>query len=80
MIIKEADNFKKAKKKIDRSYFDRTLKLVKKVVSNPEIGKPMTGSRKGTREVYLKPFRLSYVYDKKEDVLIFLDIYNKDRQ
>ncbi len=40
----------------------------------------MRYDRKGTREVYLKPYRLAYFYDKKEDTLFFIDIYHKNEQ
>ena len=66
--------------KLDKSYIDRVEKLVIKVIQNPEIGKPMRYDRKGTREVYINPFRLSYIYEENEDVLIFLTIYHKDEQ
>jgi len=49
-----------------------------KIRAVPEIGKPMRNARKGTREVYLPPFRISYSY--AEDVLTFLDVYHKDEQ
>ncbi|MEN9626286.1 MAG: hypothetical protein RL557_614 [archaeon] len=67
-------------KKIDKSYLDRVEKLVVKIIHNPEIGKPMMYDRKGTRELYLSPFRLSYVYFPHENKLIFLDIYHKNEQ
>lgn len=67
-------------KKIDGSLIDRVIKLVKKIMDDPEIGKPMRFDRKGTREVYLSPFRLSYVYDKNTDILYLLEIYHKDEQ
>jgi len=51
-----------------------------KLKMNPELGKPMRYSRKGTREVYISPFRLSYFYLKEEDKLIILDLYHKDKQ
>ena len=38
----------------------------------------MRYSRKGTREVYVPPFRLSYYY--ADDKIIFLDLYHKDEQ
>ena len=31
----------------------------------------MKHNRKGTREVYISPFRLSYVYDEQNDTLLF---------
>lgn len=38
----------------------------------------MRYARKGTREVYISPFRLSYKYEN--NVLTFLDLYHKDEQ
>ena len=36
----------------------------------------MRFDRKDTREVYAGSFRLSYAYDKSQDIIYFLDIYN----
>ena len=58
----------------------RLKKLIAKIIESPEIGKPMMYARKGTREVYLPPFRLSYTYIKEEDKIEFLDLYHKDEQ
>ncbi len=55
-------------------------KQISKIINNPEIGKPMRHDRKGTREVYIKPFRLSYAYLKNENLIIFLALYHKKRQ
>jgi mRNA-degrading endonuclease RelE of RelBE toxin-antitoxin system len=35
---------------------------------------------KGTRELYIGSFRLSYAYLKDENKIIFLDLYHKDEQ
>ena len=51
-----------------------------KIISNPEVGKPMKHARKGTRELYVDPFRLSYAYLKAEDKVVLLDLYHKDEQ
>ena len=51
-----------------------------KILNNPEVGKSMKYARKGTREVYIGSFRLSYVYIKEENKIIFLDLYYKDEQ
>lgn len=59
---------------------ERIIKQFIKIRDNPEIGKPMRYSRKGTREVYMSPFRLSYLYIKEEDKILFLDLYHKDEQ
>nr|AAU82856.1 hypothetical protein GZ1D1_43 [uncultured archaeon GZfos1D1] len=40
----------------------------------------MKYARKGTRELYVGSFRLSYAYLKDEDKIIFLDLYHKDEQ
>ena len=53
---------------------------IKKIIEDPETGKPMRYDRRGTREVYISPFRLSYVYLKNEDKIIFFDLYHKDNQ
>lgn len=51
-----------------------------RIIENPSIGKPMRYCRKGTREVYIPPFRLSYWYDKPQDTIVFLALYHKDEQ
>ncbi len=68
---------KKIKNNADK---ERVKKQIKKVIENPEVGKPMRYSRKGTREVYIAPFRLSYIYEQSEDKVVFLDLYHKDEQ
>ena len=67
-------------KRLDGSYKERIKKVIQKIVENTEIGKPMMYERKGTREVYLAPHRLSYTYDIKADHLYFLNLYHKDEQ
>lgn len=64
---------------------DEMLKLkikkqIAKIIANPEIGKPMRFNRRGTREVYISPFRLSYIYIKEEDKLVILNLYHKNGQ
>jgi len=56
---------------------EKIIKQIEKIKTNPEIGKPMKYARKGTRELYIKPFRLSYSYHKKEDTIELLDLYHK---
>lgn len=53
---------------------------IAKIIENPEIGKPMRYARKGTREVYVGSFRLSYTYYPNENLIEFLDFYHKDEQ
>ncbi len=78
--IKESDNFKRIFKKLDESIRIKVKKIILKIIENPEIGKPMRYNRKGTREFYIKPFRLSYAYDPYSRILCFLDLYHKKEQ
>jgi len=55
-------------------------KQIKKISDNPKIGKPMMYLRKGTREVYTKPHRVSYTYLPNENIIYTLDFYHKDKQ
>lgn len=64
----------------DNSTKEKVKKQIIKIVANPEIGKPMRYARKGTREDYVKPFRISYAYIPSEDKIVFLDLYHKDEQ
>lgn len=68
IIFSKLNNF--MKKKI--------IKQIEKISENPEVGKPMRYERKGTRELYIKPFRLSYLKDK--DHVYILDLYHKKKQ
>ena len=74
-------HFKKTISKIKDSLIrERIERLITKIKNNPQVGKPMRHNRKGTRDVYLPPFRLSYAYNKNTDVIIILDLYHKDEQ
>ena len=73
-------NFKNIFEKLDKNVKEKVEKQISKIISNPKIGKPMRFSRKGTREVYVSPFRLSYIYIKEENKIVFLDFYHKDKQ
>jgi len=64
----------------DTSQKERVKAQIKRIVQDPETGKPMRWCRKNTREVYVPPYRLSYCYDKKSDTLVFLSFYHKDEQ
>jgi mRNA-degrading endonuclease RelE of RelBE toxin-antitoxin system len=64
----------------DEGFKLKIKKQISKIIDFPEAGKPMRYKRKGTREVYVSPFRLAYAYIPEEDKLIFLDLYHKDEQ
>ena len=79
--VKYDDRFIGVVNKIkDASVKESIYKKIEKIVQNPEIGKPMRNVRKGTREVYVGSFRLSYAYYKDEDLIEFLEFYHKDEQ
>ncbi|MBU0628375.1 MAG: type II toxin-antitoxin system RelE/ParE family toxin [Nanoarchaeota archaeon] len=72
-------NFKKDFKKIkDRSIKEKIIKQVSKIKDNPEIGKPMRFDRKGSRELYVSPWRLSYKVEG--NIVYILALYHKDEQ
>jgi len=71
---------KKINKIKNNSLKDKIKKQVAKIIENPETGKPMRYTRKGTRELYIQPFRISYAYLKDENKIVFLDLYHKDKQ
>jgi mRNA-degrading endonuclease RelE of RelBE toxin-antitoxin system len=74
-------HFEKTIRKIkDHELKGRVKAQIIKIVNNPSMGKPLRYSRKHTREVYIPPFRLSYLYDKRNDMLVFLSLYHKDEQ
>jgi mRNA-degrading endonuclease RelE of RelBE toxin-antitoxin system len=76
-----ADRFKRIFSKIkDNNLKERVTKQIAKIIENPEIGKPMSYNRKGTRELYVSPFRLSYAFIPYENKIYFLDLYHKDEQ
>ena len=79
--ISFGNNFEKLFSKVkDNSLKEKILKQIKKIGANPEVGKPMRNVRKDTRELYVKPFRLSYIYFKDRDEVVILDLYHKKFQ
>lgn len=80
-IVAYDPKFERLVKKIkDSALKEKIKRQIVKIIENPEIGKPMRYMRKGTREVYISPFRLSYMYLKKEGKILLLDLYHKDKQ
>jgi len=81
LIVDKTEEFVKTYKKIKDSLLKQKIeKQIIKIIENPEIGKPMRFNRKGTREVYISPYRLSYIYFEEEQKIIILDLYHKDEQ
>lgn len=80
VILDYHPNFKKVYDKLDKGVKEKVAKILGRIIKNPETGKPMRFSRKGTRKLYIKPFRLSYAYLPQENKIIILDLYHKKRQ
>jgi mRNA-degrading endonuclease RelE of RelBE toxin-antitoxin system len=82
MVEVEYENaFKKAFEKIkDELLKIKIKKQLAKIIENPNVGKPMQYSRKGSREVYVSPFRLSYSYYPTKDKIFISELYHKDKQ
>ena len=83
MVVKVtySKQFEKDFNKIkDKSFKKKITKQIEKITYKPEIGKPMRYGRMGSREVYVPPFRLSYVYNKNNDEMVLLSIYHKNKQ
>jgi len=74
------DFLKRISKIKDTQVKEQIKKHIIKIIEQPEIGKPMRFSRKGSRESYVGSYRLAYAYLKNENKLIFLDFYHKDEQ
>ena len=81
VTVAYSPSFERTIRKIkDDQTKDRIKVQIIRIVNDPDIGKPMRYSRKHTREVHIPPFRLSYCYDSRKDVLVFLALYHKDEQ
>jgi mRNA-degrading endonuclease RelE of RelBE toxin-antitoxin system len=81
LIIDYKDDFLRKIAKIkDQNFKERVKKQIEKILENPDVGKPMRYARKGTREVYVNPYRLSYAYLQSENKVVFLTLYHKDEQ
>ena len=71
--------FKKDFKKIKHaSLKEKVIKQISKIKNNPEIGKSMRYNRKGTRELYISPLRLSYKIEG--NTIYILALFHKDSQ
>jgi len=75
------EKFEKEIKKLDNSIKEKAIKQIKKIIENPETGKPLRYNLKGERTVYVWPFRILYTYF--ENTIYFLrfehrkDVYEK---
>lgn len=73
------EHFKRIFKKIkDESLKEEIIIQISKLKNQPTLGKPMRYTRKGTRELYVSPYRLSYKVEG--DCIYIIDLYHKDEQ
>jgi len=67
----------------DASTQEKILKQIKKILENPDVGKPLRHSLKGERTVYIWPHRLIYSVDKNKttskSVITLLRFEHRDR-
>lgn len=68
--------FKKQVRRLDKSDRDKLEKQVRKIIVNPQVGKPLRYGR-GERSLYVKPFRL--VYAMRDDNIILLKFDHRKR-
>lgn len=64
MVIQEViltEKYERDIKHIKEGFLkERIKKQIKKIIEQPEIGKPLKYSLKGERTIYIKPYRLIY--------------------
>ena len=64
--------FKKNVKHLDSFDRQKLEKKIQKIISNPNVGKPLKYTR-GERALYVKPFRIVYAVRGEEIVLLKFD-------
>jgi len=67
--ITPSNTFKKNIKRLNQFERDKLEKQIKKIIENPNVGKPLKYKR-GERSLYVKPFRL--IYSIRGDEIILL--------
>jgi addiction module RelE/StbE family toxin len=73
--------FLKTYRKISNKVLKNKIqKQIRKLLINPKSGKPMRNIRKGTRELHISPYRLSYTFDELKKEIVLLEFYHKDEQ
>lgn len=77
--VTRSPKFIKDTKRLDSFLLKKIEKQIKKIIENPQLGKPLKYKR-GERSLYLKPFRLVYALRGDEIILLKFDhrkkVYN----
>ena len=72
------DAFERSVRKIkDASIKERVKGHIRRILENPNIGKPLRFQRKGERSVRMPPFRL--IYALGGNAVYFLDFDKRDK-
>ncbi|MBU2616992.1 MAG: type II toxin-antitoxin system RelE/ParE family toxin [Nanoarchaeota archaeon] len=69
VMITPSNTFKKNIKRLNEFDRDKLEKQIKKIIANPNVGKPLKYKR-GERSLYIKPFRLIYAVRGDEIILL----------
>jgi len=69
VVIIPSNKFKKDVKHVDNFLRKKLEDQIKKIIENPEIGKPLRYKR-GERSLYIKPFRLIYAVQGNQLILL----------
>jgi len=64
------EKFESEIRKVDNSIKIKAKSQIKKIIANPETGKPLQFNLKGERTVYVRPYRIIYAYEN--DAIYFL--------
>lgn len=64
--------FVKDVKNLDNVLREKLEKQIKKIIENPQVGKPLKYKR-GERSLYIKPFRLIYAIRGDDLILLKFD-------
>lgn len=71
-----SNTFKKNIKRLNQFERDKIEKQIKKIIKNPNVGKPLKYKR-GERTLYIKPFRL--IYAVRGDGIILLKFEHRKK-
>jgi addiction module RelE/StbE family toxin len=64
------EKFEREFKKADNSVKEKAVKQIKKIIEDPETGKPLRYDLKGERTIYVKPYRI--IYSFYDNIIQFL--------
>lgn len=64
-----SNTFKNNIKRLNQFDRDKLEKQIKKIIENPNVGKPLKYKR-GEKSLYIKPFRLIYAIRSDEIILL----------